>query len=84
MAAGRYFEFRKNLNNFRTIYPILTKLGMELCHATAQTTEGSKISCSKYKMAADENSNFGCRRISRFIPFSTLQFVPVSIIRLHQ
>jgi hypothetical protein len=35
MAAGRHFEFHKNLNNFRTVCPILTKFGTELRLDTA-------------------------------------------------
>jgi hypothetical protein len=42
MAAGRHLEIYKNMNNSRTVHPILTKFGTELHHDTAQTSEMSK------------------------------------------
>jgi len=42
MATGRHFEIYKNLNNSRTVRPILTKFGTELRLDTAQTPEVSK------------------------------------------
>ena len=43
MAAGRHIEICKNMNNSRTVRPILTKFGTELRHDTAQTPyNGSK------------------------------------------
>ena len=58
MAAGRHFEIYKNLNNFRTVRPILTKFGTDLRLDTAQTPEVSKSHFSKSKMAADEKLKF--------------------------
>ena len=43
MAADRHIEICRNLNNFRTIRPIPTKVGTELRHDTAQTPEVSKL-----------------------------------------
>jgi len=42
MAAGRHIEICKNLNNSRTVRPILTKFGTELHFGTAQAPEVSK------------------------------------------
>ena len=45
MAAGRHFEIYiyKNLNNFRTAHPILTKFGTELRLNTTQTPDTGSV-----------------------------------------
>ena len=47
MAAGRHIEIFKNLNDSRTVSPILTKFGTELRLDTALTPDGSKPPFSK-------------------------------------
>ena len=42
MAAGRHIEICKNLNNSRTVSPILTKFGTELHLDTAQRPDRSE------------------------------------------
>ena len=41
-AGGRHIEICKNLNDSRTVRPILTKFGTELRYDTAETPEVSK------------------------------------------
>ena len=53
MAAGRHIEICGNLNNSRTVSPILTKFGTDLRLDTAQIPDGSKRHFEKSKMAAD-------------------------------
>jgi hypothetical protein len=42
MAAGRHLEIYKNMNNSRTVRPILTKFDMELRLDIPETPEVSK------------------------------------------
>jgi len=55
---GCHFEIYKNLNNSRTLRPILTKFGSELRLDTAQTPEMSNRHFSQSKMAANEKLKF--------------------------
>jgi hypothetical protein len=55
MAAGRHFEFHKDLNNFRTVCPILVKFGTELHHDIAKKPEWSKMSFSKIQDGGRRN-----------------------------
>ena len=49
MAAGRHIEICKNLNDSRTVSPILTKFGAELQLDTAQKPDESKPPFFKIK-----------------------------------
>jgi hypothetical protein len=43
VAVSHHFEIYKNLNNFQTLCPILTKFGMEVNLGTAQMSVWSKL-----------------------------------------
>ena len=58
MAVSRYIEICKNLNNSRTVSPILTTFGTELHIDTAQRPDLSNRHFSKSMMAADEKLKF--------------------------
>ena len=58
MAAGRHLEICKNLNNSRTVRPILTKFRKELRLKPPRHHKGQKRYISKFKMVADEKQKF--------------------------